>query len=72
MATRGSAATYSAVGISSATNSTIKLINRLVNLKLGEEDYKIQTIDRTTECETTLEVVKYLPKLTGEITQYVG
>jgi len=35
------------------------------------EDYKIQTIDKTKKCETTLEVVRSLPKFTGEITQYV-
>jgi len=36
------------------------------------EDYKIQTIDPTIKCDTALEVVKSLPKFTGEPTQYVG
>jgi len=36
------------------------------------EDYKIQTIDPTIKCDTTHEVVKSLPKFTGEPTQYVG
>jgi len=36
------------------------------------EDYKIQIIDPTIKCVTTLEVVKSLPKFTGEPTQYVG
>jgi len=36
------------------------------------KDYKIQTIDPTIKCDTTLEVVKSLPKFTGEPTQYVG
>jgi len=36
------------------------------------EDYKIQTIDPTIKCDTTLEVVKSLPKFTGEPTQNEG
>jgi len=36
------------------------------------EDYKIQTIDLTIKCDTTLEVLKSFPKFTGEPTQYVG
>jgi len=35
------------------------------------EDYKIQTIDPTIKSDTTLEVIKSLPKFTGEPTQYV-
>jgi len=91
MATGGSVPTLSAGGISSASNLTMELINRLINVQLSEvtkkiegiegqltanrnkvEDYKIQTIDRTIKCETTLEVIKSLPKFTGEITQYAG
>jgi len=36
------------------------------------EDYKIQTIDPTLKADTSLEVVEFLPKFTGEPTQYVG
>jgi len=36
------------------------------------EDYNIQTIDPTIKCDTTLEVVKSLPKFTGEPTKYAG
>jgi len=36
------------------------------------EDYKIQEVDPNVKCETTLEVIKSLPKLTREPTQYVG
>jgi len=36
------------------------------------EDYKTQTIDPTIKCDTTLEVVKSLPKFTGKPTEYVG
>jgi len=36
------------------------------------EHYKIQTIDQTIKWQTTLEVVKSLPKFPVEINQYVG
>jgi len=87
----GSVTTLSSGGISSASNLTMELINRLINVQLSEvtrkieetegqltanktevDDYKIQTIDRTIKCETTLDVIKSLPKFTGKITQYVG
>jgi len=36
------------------------------------EDYQIQTTDPTIKCDTTLVLVKSLPKFTGEPTQYLG
>jgi len=81
MATGGSAPAFSADGISSATNLTMELINRLINVQLGEvakkiegiegqlnasrnevDDYKIHTIDPNIKWETTLGIVKSLPK----------
>jgi len=48
------------------------LEGRLATNANTAKDYKIQTIDPTTKCDTTLEVVESLPKFTGEPTQYVG
>jgi len=45
MATEGSAPTFTAGGISSATNLTMELINRLINDQLGEVTRKIKEIE---------------------------
>jgi len=45
MATEGSAPTFTAGGISSATNLTMELINRLINVQLGEGTKKIEGIE---------------------------
>jgi len=83
MATGGSAPNFSAVSIATAGGLTVELTNRLINVQLNKvsrkigdantvEDYKIQTIDPTMKCDTTLEVVKSLPKFSEEPTQYVS
>lgn len=48
------------------------LTSKLENKNNTVEDYKVQIIDPNISCETTLEVVKALPKFYGEQTQYVG
>jgi len=83
MATGGSAY-FSAGGLATASNLTVLLISRLINIQLNEvskkidglkeklatdanivENYKIQKVDPNVKCETTLEVIKSLPKCTG-------
>lgn len=60
------------VQINELTTKIDELSAKLESKEKTVEDYKIQTIDPNINCDTTLEVIKALPKFNGEQTQYVG